>query len=89
MAPRRKNNKRISNKSDAGVLTLRVRFGETDPFGIIYFASILKYFKDALDEFIRSKGIDPLFFYRNRNGKYAFPIVSACANYLSPINFDE
>jgi hypothetical protein len=29
--------------------TVRVRFGETDPYGVVYFVSYFRYIKEALD----------------------------------------
>src|SRR3989337_1155090 len=46
-------------------IEIRVRFGETDPYGVAYFAAILDYFKRGLDEFLRSRGLSPDGVYRN------------------------
>ena len=67
----------------------RIRFGETDPFGIAYSASYLNYFKEALDEFLRYVGFNPEYFYRNREKGYAFPIVSCHANFYKPLRYDD
>lgn len=67
----------------------RIRFGDTDPFGIAYFVAYLNYFKEALDEFLRFMGFKPEFFYRNREKNYAFPIVSCSANYRKPLKYDD
>ena len=67
----------------------RIRFGDTDPFGIAYFVAYLNYFKEALDEFLRFMGFKPEFFYRNRQKNYAFPIVSCSANYRKPLKYDD
>ena len=42
---------------------LRVRFGETDPYGVVYFTSHLEYAKAALDEYLRGLGLSPVRFY--------------------------
>jgi len=67
----------------------RIRFGDTDPFGIAYFAAYLNYFKEALDEFLRFIGFSPEYFYRNKERGYAFPIVSCAANYYKPLRYDD
>ncbi len=67
----------------------RVRFGETDPFGVTYFVSYFDYFKEALDEFLREKGIKPELFYRNPQENYAFPIVYAEGKFRSPTKYDD
>ena len=40
-------------------IEIRVRFGETDPYGVAYFAAVLDYFKRGMDEFLRSRGLSP------------------------------
>src|SRR5512147_1415045 len=56
-------------------IEIRVRFGETDPYGVAYFAAILDYFKRGLDEFLRVRGLSPDAVYRNREKNFGFPIV--------------
>ncbi|HEY5765308.1 MAG TPA: hypothetical protein VIS30_04690, partial [Candidatus Deferrimicrobiaceae bacterium] len=55
-------------------LEIRVRFGETDPYGVAYFAAILDYFKRGLDEFLRSRGLPPDAVYRNVKKHFGFPV---------------
>ena len=54
-------------------IEIRVRFGETDPYGVAYFAAILDFFKRWMDEFLRSRGISPDHAYRNRKRNFGFP----------------
>ena len=70
-------------------LEIRVRFGETDPYGVAYFAAILDYFKRGMDEFLRSRGISPDLAYRNRKRNYGFPVVATQCRYRAPIRFDD
>lgn len=67
----------------------RVRFGETDPFGVTYFVSYFNYFKEALDEFLRERGIKPELFYRNTKEGYAFPVVYAEGKFSAPTRYDD
>jgi acyl-CoA thioester hydrolase len=67
----------------------RVRFGDTDPFGMLYFAALLENFKECVDEFIRSAGESPETIYRNREERFGFPVVRVEADYLRPIQYDE
>ncbi len=67
----------------------RIRFGETDPFGVAYFSSYFDFFKEALDEFIRNKGLKPELFYRNPKENYAFPIVYAEGRFFKPLKYDD
>jgi acyl-CoA thioester hydrolase len=70
-------------------IEIRVRFGETDPYGVAYFAAILDYFKRGMDEFLRSRGLSPGLAYRNRERGYGFPVVASHCRYRSPVRFDD
>lgn len=70
-------------------IEIRVRFGETDPYGVAYFAAVLDYFKRGMDEFLRSRGVSPDAVYRNRARGYGFPVVATQCRYRSPVRFDD
>jgi acyl-CoA thioester hydrolase len=70
-------------------IEIRVRFGETDPYGVAYFAAILDYFKRGMDESLRSRGISPDSAYRNRKRNFGFPVVATQCRYRAPIRFDD
>jgi acyl-CoA thioester hydrolase len=70
-------------------IEIRVRFGETDPYGVAYFAAILDYFKRGMDEFLRSRGISPDLAYRNPKQRYGFPVVATRCRYRAPVRFDD
>ncbi len=68
---------------------IRVRFGETDPYGVAYFAAVLDYFKRGMDEFLRSRGLSPDAVYRNPKRSFGFPVVASQCRYRSPVRFDD
>lgn len=68
---------------------LRVRFGETDPYGVAYFAAVLDYFKRGMDELLRARGLVPDAVYRNVRRGFGFPIVAVSCRYRSPVRFDD
>ena len=70
-------------------IEIRVRFGETDPYGVAYFAAVLDYFKRGLDEFLRSRGLSPDGVYRNVRRSFGFPVVATQCRYRSPVRFDD
>jgi len=70
-------------------IEIRVRFGETDPYGVAYFAAILDYFKRGLDEFLRARGLPPDAVYRNQKKNFGFPIVATQCRYRAPVRFDD
>ncbi len=65
----------------------RIYFGDTDPFGVTFFVAYHRIFKEALDDFLQSKGISPELFYRNREKNYAFPITFSQARFFKPTRF--
>jgi len=70
-------------------IEIRVRFGETDPYGVAYFAAILDYFKRGMDEFFRSRGISPDLAYRNKERNFGLPVVATQCRYRAPVRFDD
>ncbi len=70
-------------------IEIRVRFGETDPYGVAYFAAVLDYFKRGMDEFLRSRGLPPDGVYRNVKRRFGFPVVATQCRYRSPVRFDD
>jgi acyl-CoA thioester hydrolase len=70
-------------------IEIRVRFGETDPYGVAYFAAILDYFKRGMDEFLRSRGQPPDDVYRNVARSTGFPVIATQCRYRSPVRFDD
>ncbi len=68
---------------------IRVRFGETDPYGVAYFAAVLDYFKRGMDELLRSRGLSPDGVYRNPKRNFGVPVVASQCRYRSPVRFDD
>jgi acyl-CoA thioester hydrolase len=66
---------------------VRVRFGETDPFGVVYFTSHLEYVKAALDEYLRGLGLSPARFYKDAAG--GWPIGEVIVRYEAPARYDD
>ncbi len=66
---------------------VRVRFGETDPYGVVYFVSYLEYAKATLDEYLRSLGLSPAGFYRSPSG--GWPVGEVTVRYESPARYDD
>ncbi len=56
---------------------IRVRFGDTDPYGVVYFIAYFRYFHEGIEEFFRHIGIKPGDLFRNPKEKYGMPKVAA------------
>ncbi len=67
----------------------RVRFGDTDPFGVAYFVSYFRYMKDALDEFLRARGLPPERTYRDAEGGRGLPIAASNARFIAPARYGD
>ncbi len=61
--------------------TVRVRFGDTDPYGIVYFVSYFRYCHRAIEEFLRAVGLKPEETFKNTEEGFGLPIVEAWARF--------
>jgi acyl-CoA thioester hydrolase len=68
---------------------VRVRFGDTDPYGIVYFASYFRYCHRAIEEFLRACGLKPEETFRNEAEKFGLPIVEAWCRFRRPARYGE
>jgi len=66
---------------------LRVRFGETDAAGIVFYPNILAYFDVAAHELLRACGY--ALGERLRNDGVAFPLVESGARFHAPLQHDQ
>ena len=68
---------------------VRVRFGDTDPYGIVYFVSYFRYCHRGIEEFLRHLGLPPETMFRNREERFGLPIVAADCRFLVPARYGE
>ncbi len=68
---------------------ITVRFGDTDPYGVIYFASYFRYCHHGIEEFLRHHGLAPHEYFRNQAQGFGLPIVSASCDFLKPVKYGE
>jgi acyl-CoA thioester hydrolase len=71
------------------VLPIRVRFGDTDPYGVVYFASYFRYCHHGIEEFLRQSGLPPEEFFRNREEGFGLPVVGANCDFLKPVKYGD
>ena len=64
--------------------TVRVRFGDTDPYGIVYFVSYFRYCHRAIEEFLRACGLPPHKTFKNVEEGFGLPIVEAWGRFRRP-----
>ncbi len=83
-------NSQLPEKGD-GVhrTTVRVRFGDTDPYGIVYFVSYFRYCHRAIEEFLRACGLKPEETFKNVREGFGLPIVEAWCRFRRPTRYGE
>lgn len=68
-------------------ITRRVEFGDTDMAGIMHFANFFRFMEAAETAFLRERGLTVS--WRDNDGRYGFPRVSAQCDYHSPALFED
>ena len=66
---------------------LRVRWGETDPFGIVFYPSFYTWMDQATHELFRSPSGTFADLFETRG--YGFPIAEATCRFLLPARYDD
>ncbi len=66
-----------------------VRFGDTDPYGVVYFVSYFRYCHWGIEEFLRSLGLNPDDIFRNREQGFGLPVVGAKCDFYKPVWYGE
>ena len=69
--------------------TVRVRFGDTDPYGIVYFVSYFRYIHRAIEEFLRACGLKPETTFKNAAEGFGLPIVEAWGRFRRPSRYGD
>lgn len=65
---------------------IRVRYGETDKMGIVYYANYLNWFEIGRTEFFRSLGMT----YRNlEDNNIMLPVIEVNCKYISSALYDD
>lgn len=68
---------------------ITVRFGDTDPYGVVYFASYFRYCHHGIEEFLRHLELFPERLFRNPEEGFGLPIVGASCDFLKPVWYGE
>ena len=68
---------------------VRVRFGDTDPYGIVYFVSYFRYCHRAIEEFLRACGLPPEETFKNVEEGFGLPIVEAWGRFRRPSRYGD
>ena len=66
--------------------TIRVRFNETDPLGIVWHGNYISYFEEGREDFGRKHGLSYLDVQENG---YVTPIVESSSKHLLPLKYGD
>ena len=67
-------------------IEIRVRYGETDQMGYVYYGNYAQYFEVARVEMLRSLGIN----YRDlEESGILLPVISLSIRYIKPARYDD
>lgn len=70
----------------SGETTLRVRYGETDQMGVVYYANYLVWFEVGRAEFFREMGMPYCDFEKSH---IYLPVTRAFCQYRQPARYDD
>lgn len=70
-------------------LDITVRFGDTDPYGVVYFASYFRWAHAGVEEFLRQCGLPPEETFRSTEPRFGLPVVEATGRFLAPARYGE
>ena len=68
---------------------VQVRFGDTDPYGIVYFVSYFRYCHRAIEEYLRALGLPPEKTFKNVAEGFGLPIVEAWGRFRRPSTYGD
>src|SRR5512142_3047882 len=70
-------------------VTITVRFGDTDPYGVVYFASYFRYCHQGIEEFLSNCGLPPSEVFKNPAEGFGLPVVSSDCEFVKPVWYGE
>jgi len=70
-------------------IPVTIRFGDTDPYGVVYFASYFRYCHHGIEEFLRTLGLRPHELFRNVEEGYGLPVAGASCDFFRPVWYGD
>ena len=73
-----------------GWASFKIRFGDTDPWGVTYYVSFFKYANQAVEDYLcELMGKPPSQVWRDPEEGYGLPVVEAKGRFLSPVRYGD
>lgn len=70
-------------------IPITIRFGDTDPYGVVYFASYFRYCHHGIEELMRHVGCPPEKYFRDLDRGFGLPIVGASCDFFRPAKYGD
>jgi len=67
--------------------TFTIRFGDTDPYGVVYYATYHRWAHQAVEDFLRAKGFDPDRFFRDAERGIGMPVIASSSRFFKPLKY--
>ncbi|MGB1268923.1 MAG: acyl-CoA thioesterase [Flavobacteriaceae bacterium] len=83
---RKRKHKNINAKEISFTSSIRVRFTETDPLGIVWHGNYIQYFEDGREAFGRHHGISYL---DQKKQGYTTPIIKSSCEHKAPLGYGD
>jgi acyl-CoA thioester hydrolase len=78
-----------SKKGSVVTIPITIHFGDTDPYGVVYFASYFRYCHHGIEAFLRHHGLPPHEYFRNTERGFGLPVVEASCRFLKPVRYGD
>jgi acyl-CoA thioester hydrolase len=78
-----------ANQATFVEIPITIRFGDTDPYGVVYFVSYFRFCHHGIEEFLRHHGLPPATMFRNQEEGFGLPIVGASCDFRRPVKYGE
>ncbi len=79
----------LETSKDCFELPVTIRFGDTDPYGVVYFAAYFRFFHHGIEELFRHVGLPPEEYFRNQAEGFGLPVVGASCDFHRPVRYGE
>lgn len=66
-----------------------VRFGDTDPYGVVYFATYFRWAHAGVEELLRRLGLPPEETFRSEEPRFGLPVVESAGRFVAPARYGD
>lgn len=70
-------------------IPITIHFGDTDPYGVVFFASYFRYCHQGIEAFLNHHGLSPRRYFRDTERGFGLPVVEASCRFLKPVRYGD